>query len=58
MELIDLHQNGTLSWDKFVDAVKEAHVNKTGQPILRKVIHEKLKEEDYFYANKPPGMLP
>lgn len=49
--MVDLHLNGTLSWENFVDAVTEAHVNRSGQPILRKVIPDKPKEEDYFYAN-------
>ncbi|XP_021739963.1 uncharacterized protein At1g04910-like isoform X2 [Chenopodium quinoa] len=49
--LIDLHQNGTLSWDSFVVAVNEAHVNRSGQPVLRNVIPDRPKEEDYFYAN-------
>ncbi|KAL8161494.1 hypothetical protein V2J09_012983 [Rumex salicifolius] len=51
VELIDLHQNGTMPWDEFVIAVKEAHANRTGQPVLRRVIPDKPKEEDYFYAN-------
>jgi len=51
VELLDLHQNGTLPWDSFATAVREAHENRTGQPVLRRVIPDKPKEEDYFYAN-------
>ncbi|XP_068636530.1 rhamnogalacturonan I rhamnosyltransferase 1 isoform X2 [Aristolochia californica] len=51
VELLDLHRNGTMTWDKFVIAVQEAHTNRMGQPSLRKVIVDKPKEEDYFYAN-------
>ncbi|KAL9225958.1 hypothetical protein vseg_001827 [Gypsophila vaccaria] len=51
VELVDLYQNGTIPWDNFSTAVKEAHQNRSGQPIFRKVILDKPKEEDYFYAN-------
>uniref|UniRef100_A0A1D1YVR8 O-fucosyltransferase family protein n=1 Tax=Anthurium amnicola TaxID=1678845 RepID=A0A1D1YVR8_9ARAE len=49
--LLDLHQNKTLSWDEFANAVRMAHANRMGQPSLRRVTPEKPKEEDYFYAN-------
>ncbi|KAL2542925.1 O-fucosyltransferase family protein [Abeliophyllum distichum] len=51
VELLDLHQNGTLSWDKFSVAVRLAHERRMGQPAHRRVIADKPKEEDYFYAN-------
>jgi rhamnogalacturonan I rhamnosyltransferase len=51
VELLDLFQGGTLSWDQFSAAVKEAHQNRMGQPGERKIIHGQPKEEDYFYAN-------
>ncbi|PIN03930.1 hypothetical protein CDL12_23537 [Handroanthus impetiginosus] len=51
VELLDLHQNGTLSWDKFSAAVRLAHERRMGQPTIRRVIADKPKEEDYFYAN-------
>ncbi|KVI05545.1 Calcium-binding EF-hand [Cynara cardunculus var. scolymus] len=51
VELIDLHHNGTLSWDEFSDAVKSSHKKRMGQPNHRIIIAEKPKEEDYFYAN-------
>ncbi|GAB2214451.1 hypothetical protein Droror1_Dr00018798 [Drosera rotundifolia] len=51
VELLDLHQNRSLSWDAFAIAVREAHEGRTGQPVLRRVIPDKPKEEDYFYAN-------
>lgn len=46
-----MHQNGTLSWNEFADAVKLAHDKRMGQPLHRRVIPDKPKEEDYFYAN-------
>ncbi|OVA08958.1 GDP-fucose protein O-fucosyltransferase [Macleaya cordata] len=51
VELLDLHQNGTLSWDKFAGDVWLAHEKRMGQPSRRKAIVDKPKEEDYFYAN-------
>ncbi|PWA82322.1 O-fucosyltransferase family protein [Artemisia annua] len=51
VELIDLHQNGTISWNEFSDAVKSSHETRMGQPKHRTIIAEKPKEEDYFYAN-------
>ncbi|CAI9096552.1 OLC1v1032732C1 [Oldenlandia corymbosa var. corymbosa] len=51
VELLDLHQNGTLSWDEFSGAVRLAHEKRMGQPSRRKVLTDKPKEEDYFYAN-------
>lgn len=46
-----MHQNGTISWNEFVAAVQLAHEKRMGQPIHRRVIADKPKEEDYFYAN-------
>ncbi|XP_057494040.1 rhamnogalacturonan I rhamnosyltransferase 1 [Actinidia eriantha] len=51
VELLDLHQNGTLSWDEFAVGVRLTHESKMGQPIPRRVVVGKPKEEDYFYAN-------
>lgn len=49
--LIDLYNNGSLSWDEFSSIVKETHANRTGSPKQRVIIPDKPKEEDYFYAN-------
>ena len=49
--LLDLHQNGTISWDEFSVAVRLAHESRMGQPARRRVLVDKPKEEDYFYAN-------
>lgn len=49
--MIDKHQNGSLPWNEFVGAVRQAHETRMGQPIRRVVIPDKPKEEDYFYAN-------
>uniref|UniRef100_A0A5B6YW24 O-fucosyltransferase family protein n=1 Tax=Davidia involucrata TaxID=16924 RepID=A0A5B6YW24_DAVIN len=51
VELLNLHQNRTLSWDEFTVAVRLAHEKRMGQPSRRKVIVDKPKEEEYFYAN-------
>ncbi|XP_042024081.1 rhamnogalacturonan I rhamnosyltransferase 1-like isoform X3 [Salvia splendens] len=51
VELVDLHHNQTLSWDEFSAAVRLAHETKMGQPSQRRVIADKPKEEEYFYAN-------
>ncbi|CAI9756183.1 unnamed protein product [Fraxinus pennsylvanica] len=51
VKLLDLHQNGTLTWDEFSAAVQLAHERRMGQPSRRTVIPDKPKEGDYFYAN-------
>lgn len=51
VDLLDLHQNGTLTMDEFTAAVRQLHEGRIGQPARRRVIAEKPKEEDYFYAN-------
>ncbi|XP_027346227.1 rhamnogalacturonan I rhamnosyltransferase 1-like [Abrus precatorius] len=51
VEFLDMHQNGTLPWNEFANAVQEVHEKRMGQPAYRRVIVDKPKEEDYFYAN-------
>ncbi|WCJ22194.1 O-fucosyltransferase family protein [Euphorbia peplus] len=51
VELLDLHQNGTITWNEFANGVQAAHEKRLGQPMRRRVIADKPKEEDYFYAN-------
>ncbi|GMH01753.1 hypothetical protein Nepgr_003592 [Nepenthes gracilis] len=52
VRLLDMHyQNVTLPWDKFSTAVRQAHESRIGQPLLRRVVPDKPKEEEYFYAN-------
>lgn len=51
VDLLDLHQNNTLSWDEFSDAVRHVHEHRMGQPTIRQVIPDRPKEEDYFYSN-------
>lgn len=51
VELLDLHQNGTLLWNDFAGAVRSTHEKRMGQPTRRVVIPDRPKEEDYFYAN-------
>ncbi|XP_020204812.1 rhamnogalacturonan I rhamnosyltransferase 1 isoform X1 [Cajanus cajan] len=51
VELLDMHQNGTLPWNEFANTVRQVHEKRMGQPIHRRVDVNKPKEEDYFYAN-------
>ncbi|KAF6140742.1 hypothetical protein GIB67_035169 [Kingdonia uniflora] len=51
VELVDLHQNSTISRDEFTVSVRLAHETRMGRPSGRKIIPDKPKEEDYFYAN-------
>jgi len=51
VELLDMHQNGTLPWNEFANAVRNVHERRMGQPTRRRVEADKPKEEDYFYAN-------
>ncbi|WZZ57415.1 hypothetical protein YC2023_057522 [Brassica napus] len=51
VELLDLHDNKTLTWDQFAVAIKAAHERRSGAPTHRRVVPDKPKEEDYFYAN-------
>ncbi|KAE9615499.1 putative GDP-fucose protein O-fucosyltransferase [Lupinus albus] len=51
VELLDMHQNGTLAWNEFADAVRQFHENRIVRPSRRRVILDKPKEKDYFYAN-------
>ena len=49
--LLDMHHNRTLSWNEFVVAVTLVHEKRMGQLTHCRVIVDKPKEEDYFYAN-------
>ncbi|KAI5077877.1 hypothetical protein GOP47_0007701 [Adiantum capillus-veneris] len=51
VQLLDEYQNGSLQWEEFSLAVKEAHKHRMGTPSNRRVILDRPKEEDYFYAN-------
>ncbi|CAI9113382.1 OLC1v1013974C1 [Oldenlandia corymbosa var. corymbosa] len=51
VDLIDQYTAGSLTWDEFSAAVKEAHAERMGNPVKRVVIPDRPKEEDYFYAN-------
>ncbi|CAL1381654.1 unnamed protein product [Linum trigynum] len=51
VDLIDQYTNGSMSWEEFSDAVKEAHATRMGSPGKRLVIPDRPKEEDYFYSN-------
>ncbi|KAG6510636.1 hypothetical protein ZIOFF_028664 [Zingiber officinale] len=57
VELLDMHNNKTLPWDDFASSVKRVVDESLGQPTCRKVLTDKPKEEDYFYAN-PQECLP
>ncbi|XP_011078675.1 uncharacterized protein At1g04910-like [Sesamum indicum] len=51
VDLIDKYNFGSLTWDEFSAAVKDAHALRMGNPSKRLVIPDRPKEEDYFYAN-------
>ncbi|KAJ3682951.1 hypothetical protein LUZ60_013178 [Juncus effusus] len=51
VELLDLLQDGEMSWDEFCESIKELHGNRMGQPSRRSVLLGRPKEEDYFYSN-------
>jgi len=58
VELIDKYTSGSLGWDEFSNAVKDAHLTRMGAPQKRVVIPDKPKEEDYFYANPEECLQP
>ncbi|CAN4100356.1 unnamed protein product [Withania somnifera] len=51
VDLTDQYNAGSLTWDEFSTAVKEAHAERMGNPTKRLVIQDRPKEEDYFYSN-------
>ncbi|KAI3454769.1 hypothetical protein Pfo_011432 [Paulownia fortunei] len=51
VDLIDHYNSGSLTWDEFSAAVKDAHAERMGNPTNRLVMPDRPKEEDYFYAN-------
>eukprot|EP00249_Psilotum_nudum_P001749 c14407_g1_i1 orf=497-2101(-) len=57
VELLDQYYAGTLQWDEFTLAVKQAHQDRMGAPKLRRVLPDRPKEEDYFYANPQECLL-
>ncbi|XP_009337866.1 rhamnogalacturonan I rhamnosyltransferase 1 [Pyrus x bretschneideri] len=58
VDLIDQYTSGSLHWDEFSSAVKEAHANRMGNPTNRLMIQDRPKEEDYFYANPEECLQP
>ncbi|KAF5734105.1 hypothetical protein HS088_TW16G00547 [Tripterygium wilfordii] len=58
VDLIDCYNMGSLSWDEFSSAVKEAHADHMGTPRKRLVIPDRPKEEDYFYSNPEECLEP
>ncbi|KAL0415975.1 UNVERIFIED_CONTAM: Rhamnogalacturonan I rhamnosyltransferase 1 [Sesamum latifolium] len=51
IDFIDRYNSGSLTWDEFSAAVKNAHAERMGHPTKRLVIPYRPKEEDYFYSN-------
>ncbi|KAL2243027.1 UNVERIFIED_CONTAM: Rhamnogalacturonan I rhamnosyltransferase 1 [Sesamum indicum] len=51
IDFIDRYNSGSLTWDEFSAAVRNAHAERMGHPTKRLVIPYRPKEEDYFYAN-------
>ncbi|XP_057464392.1 rhamnogalacturonan I rhamnosyltransferase 1-like [Actinidia eriantha] len=58
VDLIDQYNGGSLTWDEFSSAVKEAHSHRMGNPTKRFVIPDRPKEEDYFFANPEECLQP
>ncbi|XP_073015253.1 rhamnogalacturonan I rhamnosyltransferase 1-like [Primulina eburnea] len=58
VDLIDRYNSGSLNWDEFSAAVKDAHSERMGKPTKRLVIPDRPKEEDYFYANPSECLQP
>ncbi|KAL8217621.1 hypothetical protein R6Q57_020994 [Mikania cordata] len=58
VETIDKYTSGLLSWDEFSQAVKDTHAQRMGSPTKRRVISDRPKEEDYFYANPEECLQP
>ncbi|KAL8035348.1 hypothetical protein ABFX02_12G091600 [Erythranthe guttata] len=50
VNLIDKYRKD-LNWREFEAGVKKAHANRYGNPVSRRVMPEKPKEEDYFWSN-------
>ncbi|KAK1652680.1 hypothetical protein QYE76_070485 [Lolium multiflorum] len=51
VELIDLYNSKTISWENFTSSVQEVDRGRVVQPSCRRKLENKPKEEDYFYAN-------
>lgn len=58
VDLIDQYTSGSLNWDEFSSAVKDAHAGRMGNPTNRLMIQDRPKEEDYFYANPEECLQP
>ncbi|BFG32948.1 hypothetical protein CerSpe_192220 [Prunus speciosa] len=58
VDLIDQYTSGSLNWDEFSSAVKEAHAGRMGNATNRLMIQDRPKEEDYFYANPEECLQP